>query len=430
MDPLAPVPVVVPLGAAAVLAAGTTLLRRRVADAISVGTAAGTAGLATWLLVRAGPGPIEYWFGGWAPRGGSVLGVALAVDRLGAGLAAFVAVLVTAALVFSWRYFDTVGTLFHVLLLVFLAAATGFALAGDLFTMFVLFEVLSVSAYALTGYRIEHRAPLQAGLNFAVVNSLGALAVLIGIALLYARTGWLNLAKIGQALTGAPADGLVVVALAFLLGGFLVKAAAVPVHFWLGDAYAVAPTPVGVVFAGALTELGIFGATRVYWTVFSGVRGDHDALGTVLLVVGVATAAVAAIMAFEQRHLKRLIAFVTISHSGIMLAGVSTLDAGGLTGASLYAVADGAVKAALFLAIGILLHRLGSVDEDDLRGRGRGMPVVAGVFVLAGLGLAGLPPFGTEVGKLLMDHAASAAGRGWVPPLVAAVSVLTGGAVL
>ena len=141
---------------------------------------------------------IVYWFGDWPPRGSVVLGVGFVIDPIGAGMATACAALVTAAFVFTWRYFDAVGVLFHSLVLVFLAAICGFCLSGDLFNMFVYFELMSVAAYALTGYKAEEPGPLQGALNFAVTNSVGALIILSGIALLYARTGALNLAAIGR----------------------------------------------------------------------------------------------------------------------------------------------------------------------------------------------------------------------------------------
>src|SRR5207247_8220992 len=137
---------------------------------------------------------------GWQPRHGVALGVAFSVDPLAAALAALAAVLTTASLVFSWRYFDEVATLFHVLMLVFLAGMVGFALSADLFNMFVFFELMGVCAFTLTGYRIDQPGPLQGGLNFAVTNSIAAFLILTGIGLLYGRTGALNLAQIGQSL--------------------------------------------------------------------------------------------------------------------------------------------------------------------------------------------------------------------------------------
>ena len=174
---------------------------------------------------------------------------------------------------FAWRFFDAVGPTFHALILVFLGALAGFALTGDLFNMFVFFELMSVSAYALTAYRIERPASLQGALTFAMTNSVGAVMILFGIALLYGRTGALNLAQVGEALAARPSDGLVVVAFALITGGFLVKAAIVPFHFWLADAYAVAPTPAAIVFTGVMSDLGIYAVARIYCDGLRGAAG-------------------------------------------------------------------------------------------------------------------------------------------------------------
>src|SRR5207249_1998051 len=122
--------------------------------------------------------------------------------------------------------------------------------------LFVFFELMGVAAYALTGYKVEQPAVLQGALNFAVTNTIGAFFVLFGIALVYGRTGALNLAQIGETLSRRPADGLVIGSLALLTVGFLIKAGAAPFHFWLADAYAVAPPPVGASLAGVMSDLG------------------------------------------------------------------------------------------------------------------------------------------------------------------------------
>src|SRR5439155_25820386 len=137
------------------------------------------------------------WFSGWRPTKGIALGISFTIDAVGAGLAVLVAVLMVAALTISWRYFeDVIVHRFQVLMLVFLGAMVGFSLSGDLFNLFVFFELMSTSAYALTGYKVESTSPIEGALNFAISNSIGGYTMLLGIGLLYARTGALNLAQI------------------------------------------------------------------------------------------------------------------------------------------------------------------------------------------------------------------------------------------
>jgi multicomponent Na+:H+ antiporter subunit D len=432
---LPPLPVAIPLLAAALLLGAPRSTRRQLVDAFALLVAISVLVLCVILASKSADGRIIYWFGGWRPRGAGAhtvaLGISFTVDPFGAGMAALVASLVCAALVFTWRFFEDVGNLFHVLMLVFLAAMVGFCLTGDLFNMFVFFELMSVAAYALTAYKVEERGPLQGALNFAVTNSVGGFLLLSGIGLIYARTGALNLAQIGNTLDGNPTDGLIIVAFAFILTGFFVKAAVVPFHFWLPDAHAVAPTPVCVLFSGVMVELGLYGVARVYWSAFDGVMAAHvPQLRAVLIGMGVVTALVGAVMCLLQHHLKRLLAFSTVSHAGLFLLGFALLEPKALAGAAIYVVAHGAVKASLFICVGILLDRKGSVDERRIFGKGKDLPFTAALFGIGGLALAGLPPFGTFLGKGLVEEQAGELGLHWVTWLFLAVSAMTGGAVL
>jgi multicomponent Na+:H+ antiporter subunit D len=427
---VAALPAALPLLVAALLVGLAPVFPRRAADAATLATAAVVTLLCLALLVRSLDEPVVYWFGGWTPRDGIALGVAFAVDPVGAALATLAGVLATAALTFSWRIFEAVRTLHHGLMLVFLAGIVGFCLSGDLFNMFVFYELFSVAAYALAGYRTTDPGSVRGALNFAITNSVGAILLLGGIALLYGRTGALNLAQLGQSLATGPADRLVVVAFLLLMVGFFVKAAVVPFHFWLADAYALAPTVVGVLFAGVVSELGLYAVARVYWTVFSAPLAETEGLRGVMLLGAVTTALVGGVMCLLQHHLARMLAYATVSHVGLTLAGFALLGPAGAGGAVLYLVADGMVKGSLFISVGIIDHHLLDVDERRLAGRGRHLPWLAALMVAGALGLAGVPPFGTFLGKALMEEAAVETGLPWLIGLFVVVAALTSAALL
>jgi multicomponent Na+:H+ antiporter subunit D len=426
-----PASVVVPLGAAALMVGFSRFLPRWVRDLIAIAVALATTVLTLILMAASAGHPMIYWFSGWRPSAGMVIGIDYAVGPLGAGMASLAGVLASAALIYCWRYFDSARGRHHALILIFLAASVDFCLTGDLFNLFVAFELVAVTAFALTGYNAGHPAPLQGAINFAVTNSLGGMSVLMGVGFLYARTGSLNLAQIGQALTGRHPDGLIVVAFALLTGGFLVKAAVVPFHFWLPDAYGSAPIPVCVLFAGVMSELGLFAVIRVWDTVFSGLAGGSGPrMRAVLLGLGILTAVVGAVMALAQIHLKRMLAFVTMSHMGIYLIGVGLLTPLGLAGASLLVIGDGLAKSALFLGVGVVQHQRASVSEIKLRGRGRGLAVTGVTIVLGALVLADLPPYVSSAGHALLVKAAEQAGLPWLEIVIALSVSLSSGAVL
>ncbi|HEU5020158.1 MAG TPA: proton-conducting transporter membrane subunit [Pseudolabrys sp.] len=426
--PLAPLPVVVPLLAAVLLLVVERHVPLWFADLTAMLVALATAGIAAVLTYNASQEPILYWFGGWQPTHGAAIGISFVIDPAGAAVACFAALLFAGAFLFGWHYFDDARARYHILMLVFLAAMTGFCLTGDLFNLFVFFELMSVTAFAVTAYKLE-ASEIEGALNFTVMNTIGSFLILAGIALLYGRTGALNLAQIGRAIGASEGSALPAMAFVLLFTGLMIKAAVMPFHFWLADAHAVAPTPVCVIFSGIMVSVALFGAGRIYWTIFAPIHSTTAVFKSFLLHVGVATAVLGGCTCLMQRHIKRLLAFSTISHIGVMLAGLAVLTPGGTAGFLLYLAGHGLTKGALFMLAGILMSAHQDIDEIALRGKARDLPISGICFVLGGLLLAGLPFGLIDTGRGLIDKATEGV-HAWIPYLLALGSALTGAAVL
>lgn len=423
-------PVVIPLLTAAVLAGLRKWLNRAAADAIGIAAAAVNLCVCFYLLRISERETIVYWFGNWHPRGAMVLGITFAIDPIAAGLAALASLLTLLALVFSWKHVDAGANHFQPLMMIFLAGMCGFCLTGDLFNLFVFFELMSTAAFALCGLKTQEPAPLQGAFNFAVTNTIAAFLVLTGIAMLYATTGALNMAQIGLQIAGRH-DPLVLFCWTLLVCGFLVKAAVVPFQFWLADAHSVAPTPVCVLFSGLMVELGLYAVLRLHTVVFQAALAPHAArLRGILLFVGVLTVVMGGIMCYAEHYLKRMLAFSTICHSGLMLCAIAVQGGVAIAGFVTYLVAHAMVKAGLFFCCGMLLHRLRTMSEPKLFGRGKPLRWTAALWFLGALGLAGAPVFATVWGEALTSHAGEDAGVAWVSWVFLLGGSLTGAAVL
>jgi multicomponent Na+:H+ antiporter subunit D len=409
--PLSPaLTVAVPLLGAAILAAARKALSRVAMDTLGLFVSVATLGISTTLLLGAvHHGASVYWLGGWWPRGSMALGIGMVIEPIGTGLAVLAALLTSLALLFSWRFLDDGSKHLQPLMLIFLAAMSGFSLTGDLFNLFVFFELMSIAAFALCGLKTAEPAPLQGSFNFAITNSVAGFMILTGIALVYAVTGALNMAQIGLSL-GSRHDSLVLFAWTLIACGFMTKAAIVPFHLWLPDAHAVAPTPVCVLFSGLMVELGLYAVARIHFALFDqGLAVHRAALHNILFAFAAATVLLGAVMCYAEHHLKRMLAFSTLCHSGLMLAALAAGGPLGLAAMLTYLLAHALVKSALFFISGVLLHNRRSITERDLFASGPQMPhakLLGLLWFLGAAGLAAAPPLALLLGEAGAEKAA------------------------
>jgi multicomponent Na+:H+ antiporter subunit D len=271
---------------------------------------------------------------------------------------------------------------------------------------------------------------LAGALNFTVTNSLAAFLMLCGIGLMYARAGVLDFGALGSFVAREGRDPVIIGAFCLLAAALMVKGAIVPYQFWLSDAHAVAPSPVSVIFSGAMVSVALFALAKLSLQVFSASSDAQFLLHTVFVGLGCLTAVLGGLMAWCQRHLKRMLAFSTIAHLGIMLVGVATISTTGLAGFLVYFVGHGLVKGSLFMLVGCLLATKASVDELALRGLGQGVWPVGIFMALAGLLLGGAP-WGVLDNGAAMIHAAGKSALGiWATGTILLGTALTGAAVL
>lgn len=426
---LVPLPIAVPMVMAAAVAAAAQFLPKRASQALFTLTAAFNSWCTAMLLWHTLHQPLVYWFGDWWPRGNMAIGECFVIAPISASLAFLVCILTLFASIISWKLKPT-GSHLEPLMMLFMAAMCGFAYAGDLFNLFVWFELMSASAFALCGLKTAEPAPLEGAFNFGITNSVGAFFIITGLALIYARTGALNMAQIGSSL-GSHGDALVLMSFLLMTVGYMVKGAIVPFHLWLADAHAVAPTPVCILFSGVMVELGIYAVARIYWTMFDRALSIHVLqLREIFVGLGILTVIVGGCMCFAQHHFKRLLAYSTICHAGLMLIAVGLFGSRALGGFVLYVLGHGLLKGSLFAGAGIVLHRLQFIGEHHLHGRGRGMVWTPVLFIAGAIGLTAAPGYLLESAESAISGAASQLDFRWIRWIFFFGGIATGSAVL
>jgi multicomponent Na+:H+ antiporter subunit D len=368
--------------------------------------------LATALLTRRviEEGPFSYVLGGWA----APWGIELRFDEFSTA-ALFISFIMLLVLVFSGPYVRRAVpgpriVWYYTLLLINLGGMLGFVVTGDLFNLFVFMELVAVSSYALIAVGGGRTAALAA-FKYLMAGAVSSALILFCIGVLYALTGSLNMGDVAQRLAVVESRAPMLLALAGMTAGFLVKAGLFPVHVWLPDAHAIAPSPINAVSSALVVKLGIIGLLRVLPLFDAADAVSLVPLYEVLAWLGGISIVAGAFFAIFQQDIKLMLAYSTISNIGYIVLGLGLAGQLAVTGAGIHVLNHALIKAALFLAAGAMIHRSGYRTLRDLRGIGRAMPWTTFALLIGVLAIIGLPPTAGFLGKWYIALGALEAGR-------------------
>ena len=408
--------VIVPLFASAlVLAVRHRALAR---DVLTLGTMLAVTGFAAALLVGVHrDGTVVLRVGGWAPE----LGIVLVAD-LFAALILFVASLTILVVeLFAIGQRRTVAgadpSVVSPMLLVLTGGVSLAILTGDLFTLFVAFELILVSSYVLLTHQ-GRKDQIRSGMTYVVINLFASTLFLFGVAIIYSATGTVNMALLAERIPELPEATQVGIGLWFLVV-FGTKAAIFPLFSWLPDSYPTAPTTITAVFAGLLTKIGVYVLIRFFTLM------GLEQLGPLLLVVAGLTMIVGVLGALAQDDVKRILSFHVVSQIGYMIMGLGFFTVAGVAGAVLFLVHQIPVKTVMFLAGGLIEDNQGTSALNRVGGLATSRPVIAVLFALPALSLAGIPPFSGFIAKLALVDAGIANGSYVIVAVALVGSMLT-----
>lgn len=359
-------------------------------------------------------GTISYAMGGWeAPWG-----IEYRVDMLNAPLLVLISGISAIALLAARTSIENEipesrHSLFYIAWLLCMAGLLGITATGDAFNVFVFLEISSLATYTLIALGKDRRA-LWASFQYLVAGTIGATFILIGIGLMYVMTGTLNMVDLAQRLPEVENTRTVFTAFAFLIVGVCMKLALFPLHLWLPNAYAFAPSIVTTFLAATATKVAVYVMIRFIFDVFGfEFSFTHFPLQEILLTLGLAGIFVASIVAIYQDNLKRMLAYSSVAQVGYIILGISFASQSGIMATLLHMLNHGLMKAALFLALAAVVYRMGIARLSQMHGIASRMPLTMAAFLIGGLSLIGVP---LTVGFISKWYLVSAAlENGWWP---------------
>lgn len=397
----------------------TALLRRGTvawAIAMAIDLILPLIALSLLMQVLATGKPISYHIGGWPPP----WGIEYRIDALNAFVLLIITIIGAVTIPYARKSIareieSHQHAWFYTMYLLCLTGLLGIVVTGDAFNAFVFLEISSLSTYVLIALG-RNRAALVASYQYLVMGTIGATFYVIGVGLLYLVTGSLNFADIAARLAAISGEQWrpVMAALSFLTVGICLKLALFPLHGWLPNAYTCAPSFVTAFLAGTATKAAIYLLIRVFYSVFgTAISFDRLPVTEVLVVLSIAAMFLASFTAIFEENAKRMLAYSSVAQIGYITLGIALANQSGLTGGVVHLFNHAIIKTALFLALGAILYRTGTVRISQLAGIGRKMPLTVGAFVVAGIGLIGAPGTSGFISKWFL--ALGSIERGWWP---------------
>lgn len=382
--------VVVPLVAAPIAA---LLNRPRLSWAVAVAATLWALYAALELLSQTmAAGEIHYELGGWA----APYGIEYVVDPVNAWVVVIVSLIGALVAPYARVSVEREITedripLFYAAFILCLTGLLGIAVTGDVFNVFVFLEISSLSAYALIALGSDRRA-LTASFQYLIMGSVGATFIVIGIGLMYVMTGTLNMADLADRLPEVSGTRTIPVAFTFLTVGITLKLALFPLHLWLPNAYTYAPSAVTAFIASTATKVAVYLLLRFFFTIFGATFSfDVMQLDRILMPLALIAIVAMSLVAIYQENVKRLLAYSSVAQIGYMVLGISFASVLGLTAGILHLFNHALMKGALFMSMGCVMYRVGSVRLERMHGLGRAMPWTMAAFVVGGLSLIGVP---------------------------------------
>ncbi|MFA6281175.1 MAG: NADH-quinone oxidoreductase subunit M [Candidatus Omnitrophota bacterium] len=355
--------------------------------------------LATIFNINSQILPMIYKVGGWLPP----MGLPLVVDNLTAFMLLIVNFIAFIVSLYSINYMEkfTAKLKFYTLFLLMLGGMNGVLISGDIFNLYVFFELASIASYALVAYG-NKAEELEAAFKYMAMGAVGSLFILLGIAFLYSNASTLNMADLSQVLSAQGTNKAVTfVGILFILG-FGIKTAIVPFHAWLADAYPAAPAPISAMLAGVVTKsLGIYSIVRIFFNIF----GVNPSFLNLLMFLGALSIIVGGLLALGQTDTKRMFAYSSISQVGYIILGLGIGTPLGILGALFHLFNHSMFKSLLFLNSGAIEYATGTRNLEKLGGLREKMPVTANTSLIASMAVSGIPPFNGFFSKLLIIFA-------------------------